>query len=544
MTTTTTSPIDELEADHHLWRLTLFPDYLTDTLGRLVPDAPHHEDFWNWLWRIRKGYRAPAFVGIWPRGGAKSTNAEMGTIALGARQRRRYAWYICGTQDQADDHVLAAADMLESPHLSAFYPELAKRRVSKYGHSRGYRVNRLTTEAGFTIDAIGLDKAIRGRRLMRDRPDLMILDDVDDTHDGPAAVRKKIESITKKLIPAGSEDLVIIAIQNLVHEHSFFTRMTDGRADYLQNRILSGPIPAVDDLETEQRVDPETGDPKFYITAGRATWIGFDLETAQAKMHEEGLSAFLSERQHSVEPPEGGMFSHIDFKAILIEWDAVPPLDRTVVWVDPAISSTDRSDSYGIQADAIGEDGRIYRLYSWEKVTTPEDALERAILKAVELGAIQVGIETDQGGDAWRSVYREAVRRLEEAGKIPVGSAPKMVTAKAGAQKLEKGVADRSKDGTGHGAQSKAGRASKMVIDYDTGRIRHVRGTHTTLERALRRFPVTKPFDLVDTAYWSWADLRHRSEIAVSRHDDEVATAGPGRDPVDPYAASMPSRWR
>ena len=29
-----------------------------------------------------------------------------------------------------------------------------------------------------------------------------------------------------------------------------------------------------------------------------------------------------------------------------------------------------------------------------------------------------------------------------------------------------------------------------------------------TLERALRRFPRTKPFDLVDAAFWAWHDLR------------------------------------
>jgi hypothetical protein len=430
--------------------------------------------------------------------------------------------------------------MLESDTLAAFYPALAARKVSKYGHSRGWRGNRLTTAAGFTCDAIGLDKAIRGRRMVEDRPDLLIIDDVDDALDGPTVTRNKATAITKKLIPGGSEDAVVIAIQNLVHDKSFFARMVPGHpkpGDYLLDRILSGPIPAVRGLETEQRLDPETGDPKTYITAGRPAWVGFDLETAQAKMHEVGITAFLSEYQHSVEPPAGGMFDHIDFGAILIEWDDLPELDRIVVWVDPAISTTDQSDSFAIQADALGADGRIYRLYSWEEVTTPEDALERAILKAVELGAEHVGVEADQGGDTWKSVYREAARHLEQQDKIPRGGAPRLVTDKASKQ--------RTLDSGGYGTPSKAGRAVKMLADYDKGRIRHCRGTHTTLERALRRFPRTAPHDLTDASYWSWADLRHAGEIAGGEHAGQAqSTRTTKAEAEDAYTAARPSRWQ
>src|SRR5690606_41752297 len=63
---------------------------------------------------------------------------------------------------------------------------------------------------------------------------------------------------------------------------------------------------------------------------------------------------------------------------------SVPALADISVWVAPAVSSTDRSDSHGIQADGLGEDGLLYRLWSWEQVTSPRDSLTRAILKAVE----------------------------------------------------------------------------------------------------------------------------------------------------------------
>jgi phage terminase large subunit-like protein len=111
--------------------------------------------------------------------------------------------------------------------------------------------------------------------------------------------------------------------------------------------------------------------------------------------------------------------------------------------------------------------------------------LRLAIRKAIELGATTVGVETDQGGDTWYTVYKAAAQA------IGIDRPPRFEQAKAGA---------------GHGP--KAERASRMLADYERGRIVHVTGTHETLERALRRFPRSKPFDLVDAAYWSWHDLR------------------------------------
>src|SRR5690606_12952775 len=134
------------------------------------------------------------------------------------------------------------------------------------------------------------------------------------------------------------------------------------------------------------------------------------LERCQAMVDEFGLTAFLHESQHDVEEPDGGLFSHLHFRRC--ERDAVPDLVDIAVWVDPAVSNTDRSDSHGIQIDGLGEDGLLYRLWSWEQVTSPRDSLTRAILKAVEFGALTVGVETDQGGETWREVYDAVVKDL------------------------------------------------------------------------------------------------------------------------------------
>ena len=88
-------------------------------------------------------------------------------------------------------------------------------------------------------------------------------------------------------------------------------------------------------------------------------------------------------------------------------------------------------------------------------------------------------------------MFHEAVVYLREAGDISeIDIIPRFRSEKAGA-----------------GRGPKAHRASQMLASYERAEIVHVSGTHAVLERALRRFPKTKPYDLVDAAFWSWLDL-------------------------------------
>jgi hypothetical protein len=480
------SPSDAVPDDYEPWLRHFFPRFVRH------PFAPHHAEFWGWAWAIARGVRPRPHVEILPRGGAKSTSAELAVAAWGCRRTRRYAWYVSETQEQADDHVGTIATMLESDEVARAYPPISERRLGKFGNQRGWRRNRLWTADGFVVDALGLDSASRGIKLEEVRPDAMIFDDLDRQSDGPEIVDKKISTLTRSILPAGTDDLAVLAIQNLVHSDGIFARMagvSDHAVDFLADRTVSGPHPALLDAAYEER------DGRWYVVAGTPTWAGQDLEACQRMIATYGLSAFKIECQHEVDLFVHGLWADVAF--LHCRPDEVPDLVRTTVWVDPAVSETDTSDSHGIQADGIAADAHktIYRLYSWEGVTSPLEAIRHAITVARRLRARTVGIETDQGGSAWKSVYREACRSLVEDGTVPDGTRfPSFRAEKAG-----------------RGYGPKVERASKQLADYERGRIVHVLDadrSYATLERALKRFPVRKPFDLVDASFWAWADLR------------------------------------
>ncbi len=276
------------ESDWQLWMARLFPD--------LEHFAAHHAWFWERVWDITPNVRPEPTVAIWGRGGGKSQSAEMATVALGAMGRRKYALYCSGNQEQADKHLDSIAAMLESSVIERDYPGMANRAVNKYGSSRGWRRNRLTTASGFVVDAVGLQTGTRGVKFENQRPDLMILDDVDELTDTLEATEKKIHTLTHTLLPAGSPDLAVIAIQNVIIPDGIFARLSpdaEEPATFLADREVSGPIPAVWNLAYAQ---DDRG--RVTITGGESSWDGQPLTLAQQQINDWGIDAFLGEAQH------------------------------------------------------------------------------------------------------------------------------------------------------------------------------------------------------------------------------------------------------
>lgn len=510
----------EIETDPFVWLATLFPATVT------APFGDHHIDFWERLWEIDAGPTPPdPLVSVWNRGGAKSSSLEMGVVALGARGVRSYCLYVCRTQDMADDHVGEIGVLLESPEIAAFYPALATRRVTKFGAAKAWRRNRLWTAGGLVVDAMGLDSSARGAKLDQQRPDILVFDDIDSEEDTEETVRKLVRTITKRILPTATGNAAVLAGQNLIHDDSVFAQLVDGRADFLARRHITGGriVPAVDDLEVELI------DGRWTITAGTPTWEGFDIAACQAFIDRWGISAFMSEAQHDTEPEGGGIFDHLDFEALQIDKDDVPLLERVAVWCDPAVTKTDHSDAHGVQVDGLGVDGVIYRLHSWEKRATPMEALKVAIYAALDYGSTVIGVETDQGGETWESVLHRAkaavIFELAEKHGVPVvggSSEDELPVVLAEWEPAEISAVRRltflsRKAGEGYGP--KHARAARMLVDYERPGppIRHVRGTHRVLERAMRRFGRRKPFDLVDAAYWSWQDLRSGGHAGTAR---------------------------
>jgi len=266
----------------------------------VAPLANRHRRLWNWGESLKRGTRPPAFVAVWPRGGAKSTTVELVTTRACVNLSRRFLLYVCATQDQANKHVQSVSSLMQRAGV--------ERAVTPYGHSKGWKVNLLRAATGFNVAALGLDAAARGVKLDEFRPDAIILDDIDDRHDSPKSVTRKIETLTDTVLPTGSTDCAVAFVQNRIHEDSVMSQIADGTADFLAVREPVSEEPAVIGLKVEA-VAQGPGLPNLWrITEGSATWAGQDIAACQEQINTFGLAAFLRECQHLVKGAAGTFF--------------------------------------------------------------------------------------------------------------------------------------------------------------------------------------------------------------------------------------------
>jgi predicted phage terminase large subunit-like protein len=304
-----------LPPDPMAWLLGTFPTYFQNARGEPVPLAPHHEEFWRWLWGLRPGEAQPPFISIWARGGGKSTSIELGAAVVCYFGLRRYGLYICSTQKQADDHVANVATLLEALGV--------ERAVNRYGFSRGWSINRLRTAEGSTLDAIGLDAAARGVRIDYARPDIHFLDELDEQLDSAATIEKKIDILTRSILPTGDAALSVVGVQNIPNTDGVFAQLTDGRAEFLMGRYVSGPHPAMVELPEQDwyvtEPDPMSGLPRFRIVGGRPVWAGQDRAACEKLLNDIGPRAFEIECLHRIGRLAGKVFRREWFE-IVDDW--------------------------------------------------------------------------------------------------------------------------------------------------------------------------------------------------------------------------------
>jgi hypothetical protein len=264
------------------------------------------------------------------------------------------------------------------------------------------------------------------------RPDLIILDDIDETHDSPRAVKKKLATVTSAVFAAGSADATVLFIQNRIHKDSAIAQVADGRAEILLGATVTQE-PAVQGLEYERVETPEG--PRYRVTGGEATWPdGQGLAVAEKQINEWGLQVFLSESQHE-DAPDGGLWNRdrdIDPYRVA---HAPDRLQRIVIGVDPSGSIGTEA---GIIAAGRGFDGHAYLLADDSLGGTTNEWVAAAITRYHLLAVDVMVVERNFGGDMAEAAFKNADPRVGV--KMVTSSRGKLVRAEPVQQLYERGM--------------------------------------------------------------------------------------------------------
>lgn len=420
------------------------------------PFSAPHEELWTWESDIQLGSAPRPFVAIWPRGRGKSTTTEAVVADLAVRGVRTYCLYVCATQDQADKHVATIARMLESDSVARYAPAISTPRISSNGN-RTWNRKMLTTATGFTVEAIGLDKAVRGQKIDWARPDLIVFDDIDEAEDTEDTVLKKERTMTGSIIPAGSTNCAVLFVQNLIHSNSIATKLSkapnkEGAAHYLMTRQVSGPYKAVEGLKYAQ---VQVGDVwKWKITEGESLWEGFTKDLCENEINLYGPNAFERESQHDIDGDnENALLSRADFDRMRRTLEQVPDLVRIAIGVDPPGGVTE-CGIVCVGKAKIGDD--------WHGFTLDDASMPKGV-KSDEwaLGVLQcyyrnnadvVFVEVNYGGDMATNNIRQA-KWVDDEGKTIIEGKSiniKAVSATRGKIVRAEPIATVVKQGRGH----------------------------------------------------------------------------------------------
>lgn len=199
---------------------TYFPHYLT-----AEPSIMHlalYEKFQSLVQTAQSQGRGAKEVQAAPRGHAKST---LTTLVLPlwciVGRHRRFIGVISDTTEQAEEFLESIKVELEvNQRLREDFPEAC-------GEGRTWQVGKILTRNGVKVACWGKRKRLRGVRFGSRRPDLVILDDLEnDEHiDSPEQREKDRKWFFKAVMKVGGAYTVYLVIGTILHYDSLLARL-------------------------------------------------------------------------------------------------------------------------------------------------------------------------------------------------------------------------------------------------------------------------------------------------------------------------------
>ena len=473
-------------------------DYMRDEQRLIVPPAEWHDNFHRRVFGTLGQEAREVFLA--PRGYAKSTVVSLETpLIAAARQLKQYVLMVQDTGPQAAQalgHVISELDT--NDRLLADFPHLARLRVR--GRIVADRDTDVILANGFRIQAVGSNTNMRGRRNRHQRPDLVLVDDLEnDESVHTQAQREKLDAwFSSALMGALSPKCDVYVVGTLLHHDALLARLMTRGAPWRPHTyhavhdtaLLMELVEAVDGAITDLRdagrleagewnealvrgaVDP------FLLAAvdESSTWP--DLWGAMrlvAKRKEMGSFAFAREYLHQPVDESRQMFPRSRFRYSnmrerLLMAEPGEFAARVRIGVDVAVGEKKENDYSTVTVTAqIGGAAEYHVVHSWRGRARQAALVDR-------IGFIH---------DLWRP-YAPVIRAestqaqvwlahaLREAFGVPVEEV--------------------------HPQKDKIIRAEPLAVLYENGQVIHDESLRDgDFELELTQFPVGEHDDMVDS---------------------------------------------
>ncbi|WP_162595950.1 phage terminase large subunit [Bacillus sp. CGMCC 1.16541] len=410
-----------------------FPEY--------IPTAPpsFHQEWFIDLKKVVEKNGGSSMVRAAPRGHAKTTIWDfVFPLWVTVYKKKFYILIISDAYDQAQGFISNIKDEIEDN----------ERVVSDFGKLKGdrWQEGSIVCSNGVKIEALGAGMKVRGRKNKSRRPDLIILDDVEnDENAATTEQRKKIKNWYKKAVRhAGARYTDFVFVGTVIHEDSLLGELlkSPGYDSKRYQAVVS--FAEREDLWAEWKdiftdmdnQNRETDARAFFEKNSKEMLKGAKVlwEENNPKFPDgyyslmvtrvtDGESAFASELQNDPRSSEEQFF-----KPKYYQYGELPPLSQLelVMSVDPSMGQSDKSDFSAIIALATHRrTGQMYVLEADIKRRKPDLIIEAMFDIAIKfmrqgLKPKVIGIEDVQ----FQAFFKQEVEKRARARRLHLNIRP------------------------------------------------------------------------------------------------------------------------
>lgn len=481
--------------DPLLFAYVYFPHHISSPVDGSMTVCDFHLDLLDyaqtWAEPIGKSKEHRACF-IAPRSSGKSTWIFLLLpMWAAAHGHREFVAAFSDSESQSITHLNTFKMELQSNDLlKADFPAFTtSKKVGNSSKEMLNNRNQIMQDNGFIFMAKGADSAALGMKVGAKRPDVLLFDDIEpgESNYSDHEARKRKETLISDLFALNTWAVVGI-VGTTTMPNSLIDQMR--KVGLAELEYEGDPELFRESIDPEQRWVLDENIKVHYWPVilmdenGEERSLWPEQWSMEYLTNERGTRAFMKNMMNRPVSPDGGYWDEND-----IDIDRPEYYKRTLISVDPAVTTAKRSDYTGIAIVSQGSDGNIYVRHA-EQVKMASDDLAEKVKRLVE--EFEVGflvVETNQGGDLWKRVFKNVPAQY-------------------------RGI--RAKDKKEH-------RAALAVDYYKRGKVKHTAHFHIAEEQMLA-FPHVAHDDVVDSIVTGVLALinAHRGVQAVQTKYMEV----------------------
>jgi hypothetical protein len=329
-----------------------------------------------------------------PRGSGKSTwfFLLLSLWAL-AHEHRKFIAAFADSGPQAEQHLMSFKQEIDNNVLlRADYPDLVRPSTRPSGVNVSDMKSLYVAASGIAFLAKGIDSSTLGAKVGKQRPDLILFDDIepDESNYSLYQKKKRLGTVLNAVLPMNLNAVVV------------FVGTTT-----MQGSIMHDIVRQVDEAEPPEWVKEENVDVHYYPAI-----VTNPDGTERSLWPQRWTMKFLDSIRHTVsfalnfanKPVSLGGW----WKRSYIQYGALKSYDRVAMVIDGAVTTAEGSDLTGIAIAGLSVKARRLFIREAVGVKLGGEALRERVLELIVANDVDyVLVEANQGGDLWHSVFHD-----------------------------------------------------------------------------------------------------------------------------------------